>query len=68
MTEDISQLSFEAAYDRLQAVVVALENGDLSVEQAVEHYELGRHLAAHCQAILDKADLRVSQIDDDSLT
>lgn len=61
----ISDLSFEAAYAELDAIIAQLERGDLSLEEAVALYARGRQLAAHCQALLDNAELRISQLNDD---
>ena len=61
----ISDLSFEAAYAELETIIGQLEGGTLPLEDAVTLYERGRQLAAHCQTLLDSAELRVSQISDD---
>lgn len=61
MTE-ISELSFEAAYEELAAIIQQLESGSLSLDDSVRLFERGRALSEHCQALLDKAELRVMQI------
>ncbi len=61
----ISDLSFETAYAELDDIIARLESGELPLEDAVALYERGRQLAAHCQALLDSAELRVSQLNDD---
>jgi exodeoxyribonuclease VII small subunit len=63
-TSPISDLSFEAAFDELDRIVASLEAGAPSLEEAVSLYERGRLLSAHCQALLDQAELRVSQLDE----
>lgn len=60
--ESINELSFEAAYARMAEVIEQLESGDLSLEDSVELYEQGRKLAAHCQQLLDQAELRIKRI------
>lgn len=62
---DISELSFEAAYAELEQIIGKLDEGDLPLEESVTLFERGRKLAEHCQSLLDKAELRVSQITDD---
>lgn len=62
---DISELSFEAAYDELEAIIKKLESGELSLAESVELFERGRRLSDHCQALLDKAELRVNQLTGD---
>jgi exodeoxyribonuclease VII small subunit len=62
---DISELSFEAAYAELEQIISRLDDGSLPLEESVTLYERGRKLAEYCQSLLDKAELRVSQIADD---
>lgn len=62
--DDINALSFEAAYDALEDTVFKLESGELSLEESVDLYERGRKLSAHCQQLLDQAELRISQLQD----
>lgn len=62
---DISELSFEAAYGELETIIGKLESGELSLEESVELFERGRRLSDHCQALLDKAELRVNQLTSD---
>lgn len=59
---DISALSFEAAFAELEAIITRLESGELTLEESVEQFARGRQLAEHCQALLDKAELRVSTL------
>jgi len=61
---DLTDLSFEAAFDELTAIVARLEDPNLSLDEAVAQFERGRRLAAHCQALLDRAELRISQVDE----
>jgi exodeoxyribonuclease VII small subunit len=63
--EKISELSFEAAYTRMAEVIEQLESGSLTLEESVELYESGRRLAAHCQQLLDEAELRIRRITSD---
>jgi exodeoxyribonuclease VII small subunit len=57
-------MSFEQAFATLQEVVMQLESGELTLEQSVALYELGRNLSARCQTLLDAAELRVKQVGD----
>jgi exodeoxyribonuclease VII small subunit len=63
--DDISALSFEAAFEELENIVARLESGELPLEQSVTLFERGRKLSDHCQEILDKAELRVNQLTGD---
>lgn len=59
---DIDQLPFETAYAELQQIVTQLESGELPLDDSVSLYERGRVLSAHCQSLLDQAELRVTQL------
>jgi exodeoxyribonuclease VII small subunit len=61
----ISELSFEAAFAELETIIGKLESGELSLEESVTLFERGRKLSEHCQNLLDKAELRVSQLTSD---
>lgn len=61
---DINELSFEQAYQQLEESIARLESGELALEESVSLYEKGRLLAAHCQKLLDNAELRIKKIDD----
>ncbi len=56
------QLSFEQAFERLQATIQALEDGGLTLEASIEQFESGMRLANLCTAMLDQAELRVSRL------
>ncbi len=62
---DINELSFEAAYAELETIIAKLESGEMALEESVELFERGRKLSEHCQALLDKAELRVNQLGSD---
>lgn len=55
-------LSFEDAFTQLEAAVAALQDGQLSLERALDYYEQGMKLARHCQSLLEQAELRVEQL------
>jgi|YelNatPaOPRAMG01_1025707.scaffolds.fasta_scaffold61891_3 exodeoxyribonuclease VII small subunit len=55
-------LSFEEAYNRLEQVVRRLEEEALPLEEALALYEQGIALARHCQALLDRTELRITQL------
>jgi exodeoxyribonuclease VII small subunit len=55
-------LSFEQAFEQLEAAVEALQDGQLPLERALNYYEEGMKLAQHCNELLEKAELRVQQL------
>ncbi len=61
---EIEKLSYEAAYEQLEALVARLESGELPLEESVALYERGQRLAAHCQTLLEEAELKIRTVDD----
>ena len=55
-------LSFEQAFEELEAAVEALQDGQMPLERALNYYEEGMKLAQHCNDLLEKAELRVQQL------
>ena len=51
--------SYESAVAELEALVTAMEQGDLSLEQSLISYQLGATLLKYCQAQLVDAQERV---------
>ncbi|MCY4539149.1 MAG: exodeoxyribonuclease VII small subunit [Chloroflexi bacterium] len=62
---DITELSYEEAFGQLEGLVAQLETGELSLEQSVALYELGQRLSAHCQDLLEKAELKIRMVEED---
>lgn len=61
---EIEKLSYEAAYEELEALVAQMENSELPLETSVALYERGQKLAAHCQALLEEAELKIKLVDE----
>ena len=59
MSEAPKEIEFESAMKKLEAIVQNLENGDLSLEQALKQYEEGVKMAAICSKRLTEAQKRV---------
>ncbi len=59
----IAELSFEEAYERLEDVLSRLQMGNMSLDDSLAAFEEGMALAAHCQALLDAADLGFEQLE-----
>ena len=62
MNGDIAGMTFEAAMAELEAVVKALESGNVPLEKSLELYERGAALKAHCDARLRAAEEKVELI------
>ena len=62
-TDSVStDLSFEQAVARLEAIVRQLEDGSLPLQQTLALFEEGTLLGRRCQELLDLADLRIKQV------
>ena len=57
-------MSFEAVFAELAQTVEQLEQGNLSLVEAISLYERGQALARRGQVQLDQAELRITALDD----
>ena len=48
-TASTEPLPFEQALSRLEEVVDAMEDGELSLDEMIAHFEEGTKLARHCE-------------------
>ncbi len=55
--------SFEVLYATLEEKARQLEEGGLTLEESVKTYEEGADIALKLRALLDKAELRVRELD-----
>ncbi len=62
MSQPIETLSFEEALRELETIVKRLEEGKVSLEDAMGAYERGSQLKSHCEKKLRDAKMRVEQI------
>lgn len=58
---------FEQALTDLEALVDALESGDIGLEEALAKFEQGVKLARTCQDTLKHAELRVAQLTENTM-
>jgi exodeoxyribonuclease VII small subunit len=58
----MESLSYEEAFEQLEAAITALQDGKLPLEHALHYYEEGMKLAQHCDTLLQKAELSVQQL------
>ncbi len=57
-----ADLTYEQAFQELEAVVHQLEAGDQSLEEALALFERGQLLAARCSGLLGVAELKLQQL------
>ena len=56
-------LSFEEALKKLEAIVEAMEAGDLPLETLLARFEEGTRLTRICQTKLAEAELKIQQLE-----
>ena len=61
-TLDINALAFESALSELEDIVRRLEQGQISLDDAINSYERGALLKQHCEKKLEQARMRVEKI------
>ncbi len=54
--------SFEKAIAELEGIIQTLESGQLPLQDVINAYQRGRHLAAICQSHLREAQLQIEHI------
>jgi exodeoxyribonuclease VII small subunit len=60
--DDITGLSFEEAFVRLEETLEEMRRDGLSLDRSLALYEQGTRLAAHCDRLLAQAELRVTEL------
>ena len=56
------ELSLEEALERLDKIVKAMEEGGLTLEEAIRLFEEGMELVRLCNQRLDTAELKINQL------
>ena len=56
------KLKFEQAMEKLDAIVEAMESGEIGIEESIAKYEEAMQLAARCRGILEQAEQRIKKI------
>ena len=60
----MSEITFERAVKELEKITIALESGELGLEESMKYYEKGTKLAAFCSQKLKEAELKIEQLSD----
>ncbi|MCQ1529832.1 exodeoxyribonuclease VII small subunit [Lutispora saccharofermentans] len=61
-----NELSFEKAMKRLEEIVNCLENGNLTLDEALEAYNEGIKLSFYCNKKLEEAEGKIVKIINDN--
>lgn len=57
-------MTFEEAYTRLEELIQKLDEGGLSLDEALTCYEEASALVTRCNGVLDAAELRLRNVGD----
>ncbi len=60
MAKSDKPFKFELALDELNQLVSQMESGDVSLEDALKHFERGIQLTRQCQQALKEAEQKIS--------
>lgn len=66
MSKTPKNLKFEQAMERLDAIVEAMESGEIGIEESISRYEEAMQLAAHCRKVLEESEQRIKKIQIDA--
>lgn len=62
MTNTVPAQSFEESLKELEGLVKRFEDGQLTLDQAIEAYERGLYLKEHCFAKLQQAKAKIESV------
>ncbi len=57
--DPVSGLKFEEAFQKLEAIIKKLDEGNLTLEDSLKAFEEGVRLSRHCSRKLDEAEKKV---------
>ena len=57
---------FEKAYEQLEKIIAALEDGSISLDESLEYYEKGVKALKTCHKVLDEAEKKIEILIRDS--
>lgn len=55
-------MSFEAAMQRLEQIVRAMERGDVALEESLKLFQEGTELVRSCAKLLDDAQMQIQTV------
>ncbi len=60
----MAKMTYESAMKQLEEIVLKLEDGQLSLDEAVKLFEKGAKLSAFCDKALKEAELKITTLDE----
>lgn len=58
----LAELSYEQAFSELESIVEAMESQQQPLDESMKLFERGQALAQHCTSLLDNAELRIKEL------
>lgn len=58
----LADLSYEQAFSELEGIVEAMESQQQPLDESMKLFERGQALAQHCTSLLDNAELRIKEL------
>ncbi|MCI9582361.1 exodeoxyribonuclease VII small subunit [Clostridiaceae bacterium] len=58
------ELSVEEAFEKLEGIIEALEDGDISLEDSFSYYEAGMRLVKQCGEKIDRVEKKILVLED----
>ncbi|MHC4975584.1 MAG: exodeoxyribonuclease VII small subunit [Planctomycetota bacterium] len=55
---------FEKAIEQIEAITSTIEEGEIGLEESLEHYEKGIELIRQCRATLDRVEQRIQELNE----
>jgi exodeoxyribonuclease VII small subunit len=65
MSKKPNKINFETSIAELEATIVRMEKGEMSLEDALQSFEEGVRLSRECQQLLASAEQRVLLLTED---
>lgn len=65
MSKKPNKTNFETSVAELEATIVRMEKGEMSLEEALQSFENGVRLSRECQQLLASAEQRVTLLTED---
>lgn len=62
--EQMIEMSYEEAYDKMENILNKLERGNISLDESLKLYEEGIMLYKYCAKMLEEAELKISKFND----
>ena len=67
-SKPVEKLTYEESSTELEKIIASLEAGDRSLDESMKLFERAQTLIKHCAGLLDRAELKVRELSDETLT